>query len=104
MRSATAPEWAWVRRNLGRGAACSSASRRAFSAGRARESGGPAQTGRLPGPFATLLHLLQRCVQIRDQVIGILDADGDANQRIGDSEAVAGLLGHAGMRSAGRMR
>src|SRR5215204_2323919 len=49
-----------------------------------------------PLPTAPL-HPHKSLLEIRDQVIRILDPDGDADQRIGNSHAVARLFGDAGV-------
>src|SRR5580692_12044704 len=55
-------------------------------------------------PSAAASHRFQRLLQIRDEVIGMLDADGDPDQPLADTDALARLFRHAGMRGARRVR
>src|ERR1700744_811905 len=105
IKSATAPASVSVRRNLGRGADCSSAYRRASNVS---ESLGMWEGCRhcysVPPSFPFPLDFFESRVEVRDQIVRVLDAHRNANQGVGDSEAIAGLLGHAGMGRTGGMR
>src|SRR5690349_21253519 len=48
--------------------------------------------------------LLERLLEIGDQVVRVLDADGNADQRVGHAEPVARLLRHARVRRRRGMR
>src|SRR5450755_406511 len=52
---------------------------------------------------ANRLHRMERLFEIRNQIVGVFDANRNPDQRIGDPDAVASFLGQAGMRGAGGM-
>src|SRR3954451_11511919 len=69
---------------------------------RAVASGWPGQAR--PRQRKGSIHLRERLREIRDDVVWMLDADREADRRVGDADAVAHLLRHPGMRRRGRVR
>src|ERR1700723_2026754 len=55
-------------------------------------------------PFPMCSHCLQRLLQIRYQVIGMLDADGNPDQTLANADALAGFLRYARVRRARGVR
>ena len=63
----------------------------------------PAPRGIVSFNFSLHLHFVERVIEICDQIFHIFDADGDADESIGDADAIADFRGDRGMSHRGGM-